>query len=194
MKTFFTSDTHFGHANIIRYCNRPFVNVRDMDESMIENWNAVVGKDDRVYHLGDFGFFREPDQMRSIVERLSGHIALILGNHDRRILDLLRRAGLEPRFSVMPDKIINLDVLTETEPDDFLVQRPLVLSHYPQACWEDEEMGAFMLHGHTHGTISPIPGRWDVGVDCWNFTPVTFDEILKRQFDTFGMNPYERLK
>lgn len=83
--TFFTSDTHFGHANIIRLCNRPFQNVEEMNEVLIENWNKVVSKDDTVFHLGDFAFGGS-SVWNSIIPRLNGHINLIIGNHDRKNL------------------------------------------------------------------------------------------------------------
>lgn len=84
--TFFTSDTHFGHANIIRFCNRPFRNVEEMNEALIENWNLVVSEDDTVFHLGDFAFGGS-NVWKSIIPRLNGHINLIIGNMTERILD-----------------------------------------------------------------------------------------------------------
>lgn len=83
--TFFTSDTHFGHANIIRFCKRPFENVEEMNEVLIENWNKVVSDDDTVFHLGDFAFGGS-NVWKEIIPRLKGHINLIIGNHDRKNL------------------------------------------------------------------------------------------------------------
>jgi len=79
LNIFFTSDTHFGHKNILKYCNRPFVNVEEMDEVMIERWNGRIGKNDSVYHLGDFSFSSNP---KTYFERLNGKKILIIGNHD----------------------------------------------------------------------------------------------------------------
>lgn len=78
---FFTSDTHFGHANIIRFCKRPFENVEEMNEVLIENWNKVVSDDDTVFHLGDFAFGGS-NVWKEIIPRLKGHINLIIGNHE----------------------------------------------------------------------------------------------------------------
>lgn len=80
-KTFFTSDTHFYHSNIIWFCNRPFANVEQMNEAMIRNWNSVVGQDDVVFHLGDFCLGGSAEWIM-ILDRLNGHIHLVLGNHD----------------------------------------------------------------------------------------------------------------
>lgn len=83
MAVFFTSDTHWGHAAIIRYCKRPFANVRDMDEAMIANWNAVVRHDDNVvWHLGDFAHGADAKHVRSVFRRLNGRKMLVIGNHD----------------------------------------------------------------------------------------------------------------
>ena len=91
--TFFTSDTHFNHANIIRFCNRPFKDVEQMNEVMIANWNSVIGKDDTVFHLGDFCLGGAAEWTK-ILERLNGKIYLIMGNHDLKNI----RQGFISRF------------------------------------------------------------------------------------------------
>ena len=92
MKFFIISDTHFGHKNIITYCNRPFVSVEEMDEAMIKNWNETVSNDDTVLHLGDFGFGSK-EYIGSIIKRLNGRKILIKGNHDNWSDDWYREAG-----------------------------------------------------------------------------------------------------
>ena len=77
---YFTSDTHFGHSNIMRFCQRPFSDVTDMNNCLIENWNNKVGKDDIIFHLGDFAMGGS-NLWNGILERLNGHKILILGNH-----------------------------------------------------------------------------------------------------------------
>ena len=81
MKVFIISDTHFNHANIIKYCNRPFKDTKEMDEMMIKNWNETVSNKDIVLHLGDFGLGKK-EYIASIVKRLNGKKILIMGNHD----------------------------------------------------------------------------------------------------------------
>ena len=85
INTFFISDTHFGHANIIKYCNRPFLSVKEMDITMIYNWNKVVGKNDIVCFLGDF-CFGDP---KKYLKQLNGIIVFIKGNHDRNLIETL---------------------------------------------------------------------------------------------------------
>lgn len=80
-KVFFTSDTHFGHSNIIKYCQRPFNSAEHMDEVLISNWNEVVSPQDIVFHLGDFCFGSDKEWIK-ILQRLNGTKYLILGNHD----------------------------------------------------------------------------------------------------------------
>lgn len=92
--TFFTSDTHFGHANIIKLCNRPFKDVEEMNEKLIENWNKVVSEDGTVFHLGDFAFGGS-GLWNSVIPRLNGQIYLIIGNHDRKNL----RQGYMGKFA-----------------------------------------------------------------------------------------------
>lgn len=90
---FFTSDTHFNHSNIIRFCNRPFHNVEEMNETIIRNWNSVVAPDDIVFHLGNFCLGGAAEWTK-ILERLNGRIYLILGNHDLKNI----RQGFISRF------------------------------------------------------------------------------------------------
>ena len=166
-----TSDTHYGHANIIRFCERPFADVQQMDEALIANYNAVVKPEDTVYHLGDFSFSREPER---VFRRLNGKIHLILGNHDldrhgeiRRWVDDLKWASVKDVYFLKLGK----------KPANWIW-----LSHYPHLTWNKSHKGSTHCHGHCHGDL-PDDGksrRFDVGVDAWNYKPVHVDEILKR--------------
>ena len=84
MSTFLIADTHFGHANIIRYCNRPFADVEEMDRTLRDCWNTAVGPGDDVIVLGDFACRLAPDRLRRLFDSLSGRKHLIVGNHDDR--------------------------------------------------------------------------------------------------------------
>lgn len=173
--TFFTSDTHFGHANIIRFCNRPFQNVEEMNEVLIENWNKVVSKDDTVFHLGDFAFGGS-SVWNSIIPRLNGHINLIIGNHDRKNL----RQGYMSYFDmVVPQLQIEIE------------DNSIYLNHYPFLCYGGSYRGVWQLFGHVHSgpgadglDISRLrvllPTQYDVGVDNNNFTPISYREVKNK--------------
>ena len=105
MKVFVISDTHFGHANIIKYCNRPFRDTTEMDEAMIKNWNETVSNNDVVLHLGDFGLGSK-EYIASIVKRLNGKKILIMGNHDNWSEQTYRDMGFHTvsKFPILYDK------------------------------------------------------------------------------------------
>ena len=161
----FTADTHFHHANIIRYCDRPFESVEQMNETMIARWNERVQRCDTVFHLGDFGFGSR-EGLAEIRRRLNGRIMLVIGNHDRkRDFDLFD--GVSGWMRMMDPNV--------------------VLAHKPGLGVEALRTGAFsrdavVLHGHNHGApVNSTEARFvDVGVDCWGFRPVSLDEVLER--------------
>jgi len=167
---FFTSDHHFGHKNIIRFCDRPFANVTEMDEELVQRWNALVGHDDTVYHLGDFTLGGR-QAARRYLSRLRGVINFLVTpwHHDKRWLpkdDGLWSASAEVVF--LPPLVV-----VQHDP-------PITLCHYPMAGWERSHYGAWHLHGHSHGRFPSVPRRLDVGVDAWDFYPVPLEEIERR--------------
>jgi calcineurin-like phosphoesterase family protein len=166
MNHWFTSDTHYGHANIIGYSNRPYDSVIEMREDFITNWNAVVRPGDLVYHLGDFAFTK-PEEAVKILNRLNGQKYLVWGNHDKR----LRK---EKDFM---EKWVWCKDLTEISIGD----QKIVLCHYPMLTWNKSHRGSWNLHGHCHGSLKPDPHslRVDVGVDCFDYYPVHFEELQK---------------
>ena len=170
-RVFFTSDTHFGHKNIIRYCNRPFDDVKSMNNEMIDRWNSVVGKNDTVYHLGDFAF-ATPEEISEIISKLNGFITLVYGNHDKTIK---KSKDLQKQFNIVRDYYeisINDDSLTTGS-------QKIVLCHYPMVVWNKSHYGSWMLHGHCHGTLNyPFVGKiLDVGSDVHNLTPISYEQI-----------------
>ncbi len=94
MEIYVISDTHFNHKNIIDYCNRPFKDIDEMNNTIIYNWNRIVKKDDIVYHLGDF-FLGSKFDLKDIVDRLNGAIYLIRGNHDRLTVKSYEDCGIK---------------------------------------------------------------------------------------------------
>lgn len=176
-KVFFTSDTHFGHANIIKFCNRPFLNINDMNEALIENWNKVVSDGDTVFHLGDFAFGGS-NVWNEILPRLNGQIYLILGNHDRKNI----RQGFMKHF-----------VAVEAQMQIEIEGRSIYLNHYPFLCyggsWRNEKDAVWQLFGHVHSGPNQeigmdnsrlsvlFPTQYDVGVDNNNYAPVSYKEV-----------------
>lgn len=165
---FYTADLHFNHANVIKYCNRPFVSVEEMNEILIDNWNSKVKSQDIVYFLGDFAFANH-ETTEKYLKRLNGNIHLCRGNHDKSL------NGLHKYFtSVFDLKTILFD--DESAPNG---RQPVVMSHYPLLSFDRQRYGSWMLHGHCHGTIKfdPKIRRIDVGVDNWDYYPVSYEEI-----------------
>ncbi|HTF69015.1 MAG TPA: metallophosphoesterase family protein [Edaphobacter sp.] len=164
-KQFFTSDTHFGHENIIKFCNRPFANVAEMNEAMIERWNAVVGEKDVVYHLGDFACRIKPDEVAEIASRLNGYIYFLTGNHDDETHRAFNRGHL-PNFSLLP-------LYYEAE----IEGQKIVMCHYGMRTWHHDLRGTWHLYGHSHAGLPPLGKSCDVGVDAWDFTPIEFSAL-----------------
>lgn len=162
---FVTSDTHFGHANVIKYSNRPFASAEEMDRELIARWNAKVPKNAVVYHLGDFAFSR-PGRVHQILNQLHGRIRLVRGNHDR-VLD--KDKSLVPRFEWVRD------YYESKTPDGTKV----VMCHYAFLVWNKSHYGSWNLHGHSHGNLKDEGiRRMDIGVDThYNYEPYSFYEI-----------------
>ena len=176
MNVFFTSDTHFGHGNIIKYSNRPFRDADQMNEALIANWNAIVKPDDTVWHLGDFAFM-QASQFKAMHWRLNGNIHIVLGNHDKLLTqnrnDILRQG-----------KIKSIQNYAELKVDDAKGNgRFIVLFHYGQRVWNKSHHGSIHLYGHSHGSLPPHGLSVDVGVDCKEITeeyrPVSLDEVCR---------------
>lgn len=170
MTVWFTADTHFGHSNIIRFCNRPFGDIEEHDEALIANWNAVVQPADTVYHLGDFAF-RSAQDPNSYAKRLNGKKFLLLGNHDNP-----NRLPKE-HFTVLG----HYYELKQKDFDTSVTAPPgLILCHYPFASWARAFHGSYHLFGHVHGRSLEYDKnslRMDVGVDAHHFYPVSYAEI-----------------
>lgn len=160
---FFTADTHFGHTNIINYCGRPFASKEEHDESLITRWNSVVKPGDIVYHLGDFGFGHSK-YLKHICDRLHGQINLIKGNHDKNISQIASRFGF-----------IKDTHLLETNLFDRKIK--IFLSHYPHRTWIHRPRNSYHLYGHVHGNMESYGLSFDVGVDLWNYTPISIEQV-----------------
>jgi calcineurin-like phosphoesterase family protein len=162
---FFTSDTHFGHTNVIKYCSRPFSSIEEMDESIIQHWNDVVKRGDVIYHLGDFALVKS-EQINKYVKRLNGQKFLVYGNHDRWIKNYKN------------DGFVKITPYLELKSD---YVHKIILMHYAMKTWNGSHYGNWQLHGHSHGSMPRdyTSHQLDVGVDVWNFRPVSIDVIAK---------------
>ena len=172
---YFTSDLHFGHANIIRLCNRPFADADEMDEALIANWNRRVGPADTVYLVGDIVW--DHRKVPYYMERLAGKKILISsGNHDA---SWVRKEACRPYFEDMVPYL-------ETR----LCGHPVTLCHYPLLEWRDSREDTpkhlgYLIHGHIHNRVSEeyhalyvAPHALNAGVDVNGYVPVTFEELL----------------
>ena len=170
---YFTADTHFYHENIIKYCNRPFKNVEEMNETIIANWNSVVRPQDHVYVIGDFifgGGKKQTERLVDIVKALNGYIFLVKGSHDK--LDSYNPSLLgkhASRFHIFKDSIITISIKNQD----------IVLCHYAMRVWPKSHYGAWHLFGHSHGRLKGCGKSFDVGVDCWGFKPLSFFEVRR---------------
>ena len=185
-KVFFTGDLHFGHANAIKFDNRGFDSVEEMDAELIRRWNNKVTKDDLVYVLGDMIWKVRNNDACEIIKQLNGQIILIQGNHDRFIKNAKAKkmlAGVKER----DDICVTLNNGTKCR---------VILSHYFMPFYVGYRYGAVHLHGHSHNSkeckIERIIAKalrllgykvriFNVGCMHWNLEPVTLDEILETE-------------
>lgn len=165
---FFTSDHHFGHANIIRFCNRPFESADEMNEELIRRWNEKVPPDGIVYHLGDFALCRD-DEFNHIAGRLNGTIYLIAGNHDSAALNNRRS------FKWIKDYY----ELKVNDPGCKNGVQRIVLFHYAMRVWRGHNRGVWHLYGHSHSNLPDLEDSlsFDIGVDCHDFYPLSYAEV-----------------
>ena len=157
-----TSDHHFGHTNIIDYCDRPFQDVDYMNQYMIDKWNSVVRPGDKVFHLGDFALQMNEEEVTNLVSRLNGDIILVRGNHDRFGVEKFKRCGF-----IGVKKKINLN--------------NFILTHKPLPV-EDLGAGIINIHGHVHNyDCGHDPNKYtNVSVEMWDYTPINFVELCMK--------------
>ena len=150
-----TSDEHYGHENIIKYCNRPFENVTKMNEGLIDRHNARVNNGDYVIHCGDFAFHQDPIPY---IRKLNGIHYFVRGNHDPY-----------KKSQVSHDQIIDVRYHGQH----------IVVCHFSMQAWHEQHHGAWHVFGHSHGKLDGIGMSLDVGVDCHNLAPISFNELLE---------------
>jgi calcineurin-like phosphoesterase family protein len=157
----FTSDQHFGHRNIIEYCNRPWQNVNEMNQGIIDNWNKLISVNDTVFVVGDV-FLCNPEQAKEIIAQLNGKKILIRGNHDRSI-ETMKGVG----FSEVHSKLlIHLQD-----------GRRALLAHKPISWYQFRGGADLLIHGHHHHGNIVNGFRVNACVDLWNFHPFSEEQL-----------------
>ena len=168
MANWYTADTHFGHENVIAHCVRPFRSTSHMDSILIENMWKVVGPEDVLWIIGDFAFgpaAKDEDYLLRTFEQLPGKEKhLVIGNHDG------------PHTRELPWYSVGL---LAVEPDGSFKQNN-TLCHYPMITWNHARRGALQLFGHVHGNWRGSRNSVNVGVDVWDFTPISFADVERR--------------
>jgi calcineurin-like phosphoesterase family protein len=174
MSIWFTADTHFGHANIIRYCERPFDSLQEMDEVLIESWNQVIRPKDTIYHLGDFTLSGR-EEANYYFSRLNGNVSVIPGGHDSRWI----RKGEYHSKSGYPVNILPPLHTIKVSITGLEQSKLVVLCHYSMRVWDRSHYGSWHLYGHSHGKLPSQKNSLDVGVDCWDYKPISIETIYK---------------
>ena len=174
---FYIADMHFGHENVLRFDDRPFSEIGQMDETLIQNWNARVADDDTVYVLGD-AFWKNEESSVKILQQLNGHKHLIQGNHDR----------VKGKLRLYWESIAQYAEINDEN-------RLVILSHYPMLFYKSQHHGAAMLYGHVHNSREWQlvekwkREQWALGIPCrlinvgcmldyMHYTPRTLTELL----------------
>jgi calcineurin-like phosphoesterase family protein len=157
MTIWFSADFHLNHDNILRFCSRPYDTIGEMDEAIICNWNARIRPNDTAYILGDF-CFGDP---RKFYDRLNGKVYIIPGSHDKELNKIPEEFILPPIYTLKLDP-------------------PITLCHYAMRSWYKSHYASWHLFGHHHGKLEPYGLSFDVGVDCWDYYPVSLDEVAEK--------------
>lgn len=166
-EVFMIGDLHLSHSNIIKYCYRPFSTIEEMNEALIENWNKIVGKEDKVFMMGDFALCGK-EKIIEFGNRLKGRKTLILGNHDGASLKTYYEAGFE-MISKYP----------------ILFNEFFILSHEPQYVQENGVYANIFAHVHTNPMYKSVSSRsFCTSAERINYTPISF-EIIKKQMEDY---------
>lgn len=185
MKTYFTSDLHLGHKNVLELCKRPFSSIAEHDCALINKHNSVVKDSDVVFDFGDVGFRCSPDYIANCLVKMVGKRIIILGNHDKALRQAYKRGLLDSLIKsgkleivggahAINDKTLTISKMITID------KQKIFCSHYAVRSWPNAFRGSWHLYGHSHGNLKGIFKSMDVGVDTNNFYPYSFEEIKER--------------
>lgn len=166
MNIYVWSDTHFGHANIIKYCNRPFTSVEEMDATMIKNHNDTVNNDDLIIFNGDFSFYKKDDA--GIFAQLKGRKILVKGNHDYKVTKSLAWEAIHDIYEFIHEG------------------QKFVMCHYPMFSWNKKFHGSIHLYGHVHNIAQDqlnMPNAHNICVEYQDYCPKNVDEFRTNVFN-----------
>ncbi len=168
----FSADFHLDHKRICEYSNRPFKDVDEMNEAIVDNCNLLVAPNDDFFFLGDFAFSKDIHRIVELRQRIKcRNIYFIYGNHDKIIRN--NRDFLKKYFRFLGDYAEENNIYFGTQ------KKPVVLTHYAFRTWNRSHHGSYHLYGHSHGSLPDDPNSlsFDVGVDCWGFKPINTDQV-----------------
>jgi calcineurin-like phosphoesterase family protein len=186
MTTFYTADQHLGHTNILTYCNRPWSSADEMNEGLLERWNAVVKPEDTVWVLGDWcmGKFAETIELTVL---FNGTKHLVTGNHDRCWAGNAKTKAASRGIENATQRYLDAGFASVHQHVVFLEDGTL-LCHFPYqdvdrhenkfADYQPYDRGAWLYHGHVHDTWKTRGRMVNVGCDVWNFAPVDEGTLL----------------
>lgn len=157
MATYFISDLHLGHKNIILYESRPFKDTNEMDEKIVENWNYIVNQEDKIFILGDLTFYPK-EKSKEIVSQLNGRKILIIGSHDYKANSWFHDIGVNEIYKY-----------------PVIYKNFYILSHEP--VYLNDHMPFVNIHGHLHSKKYMGRQHINVSVECINYAPISFDSI-----------------
>jgi len=169
---FFISDIHFGHRNVIRFCNRPFSTVREMNEDIISRWNNIVTDKDRVFVLGDV-FLCPIEEAKEYIGRLNGYKILIKGNHDLG-KKIMLQSGFDEFYTSLDYEM----------PDG----RKALLNHYPLPDCIIDDKYDLLIHGHIHVSESVRGKKINVSCDIWDYSPIPIETLQDLHTDNSCSN------
>ena len=169
---YYVADLHFGHYNIIKHDGRPYANVEEMDNDLINKWNSVVTDKDEVYIIGDFAF-RNCKSVKTYADKLKGKKILILGNHDKLSSEDISCFEKISKIETIKDKLNGVDV-------------KIVACHFPMAEWDGFFRGTYHIYAHIHNNkneaynfMKNFDKALNAGCMINNYRPVTLAELIE---------------
>lgn len=181
MEYFFTADEHYFHKNIIKYCNRPFSNVSEMNETIIKMHNSIVTNNDITIHAGDFSLGKK-EETNEVIKQLNGNHIFLNGSHDY---------WLKGKQNI--HEILEKNFFYEGTKEKFHI----IVCHYCLRIWPRSHYNSWHVYGHSHGSLQSIGKSHDVGVDNNNFSPVSLTkliEIMKDKEDNPNLIKHHEVK